>query len=325
MAGNVVAGGIVEIFRNYTSCLAVIGAISVTCISLKTLFAIWGFVKEYFLSPILGLGVDLKSFGPWAVVTGSTDGIGKEYALQLAKRGLNIVLISRSPDKLKAVAQEIDKYKVETKFIAVDFSGGPEIYDRISADLSNLEIGILVNNVGMSHSFPQFFAEMSNEQEIRNMININCNSVTFMTKIVLPQMIARKKGIIINLSSVSGTIPQPLLSVYSATKAYIDFFSRALTVECKAKGVIVQSLTPGFVVTKLSKFRSASLLVPTPASFVRSALAAVGVTTRTPGYWTHGLQFAGSTVIPEWLFYILSMKVMLGARRRALAKLQKSQ
>lgn len=78
------------------------------------------------------------------VITGSTDGIGKQYAFQLASRGLNVVLVSRSTDKLVAVAAEIEsKYSVKTKWIAVDFSSGREIYDHLRRELESVPVGIL--------------------------------------------------------------------------------------------------------------------------------------------------------------------------------------
>lgn len=99
-------------------------------------------------------GVNLRSFkGRWAVVTGCTDGIGKAYAEQMAKNGINVVLISRTLEKLNEQAKEIaDKYKVETKVIAADFTEANSIYPNIKTQLADLDIGILVNNVGMSYT-----------------------------------------------------------------------------------------------------------------------------------------------------------------------------
>lgn len=325
MSANVVAESIGTILKNYNSCFAFIGAISVSFVALKVVASLWSGFKAYILSPMLGLGADLKSFGSWAVVTGSTDGIGKAYALELARRGLNIVLVSRSADKLKAVAEEIEsKYHVSTKCVTVDFTGGLEIYDRIADQLEGLEIGVLVNNVGMSYDFPVFLTETSNKV-VANIINVNCNSVTFMTKVVLPKMVERKKGAIINIASLSGAMPTPLLTVYSATKTFVDFFSRGLQEEYRSKGIIVQSLLPGFITTKLSKIRRASWLVPTPESFVRSAMSTIGVENRTFGCWAHALQAYVTDIIPEWLYNRLTMKLMLGARARGLKKQQKSE
>lgn len=97
-------------------------------------------------------GVNILKYGKWAVVTGCTDGIGKAYADLFAKKGLNVVLISRSLDKLNKQAREIEnKYKVETKVIVADFTQIDSIYPNIKAQLADLDVGILFNNVGMAY------------------------------------------------------------------------------------------------------------------------------------------------------------------------------
>lgn len=120
------------------------------------------------------------------------------------------------------------------------------------------------------------------------MINCNIISCTKMTAICLPGMIQKKKGIIINNSSTSGRIPTPMLTVYSATKAYMDFFSQALNIEYADHGIIVQSLCPYYVSTKLSRIKK-SLFTPTPSEFVASAVKTIGIQSITNGYFLHSI------------------------------------
>jgi 17beta-estradiol 17-dehydrogenase / very-long-chain 3-oxoacyl-CoA reductase len=110
-----------------------------------------------------------------------------------------------------------------------------------------------------------------------------------MTAICLPAMLRKKKGIVINNSSGSGRIPTPMLTVYSATKAYMDFFSQALSIEYREKGIIVQSLCPYYVSTKLSRVRK-SFTTPTPDEFVASAIKTIGIQTVTNGCFVHNFQ-----------------------------------
>lgn len=111
------------------------------------------------------------------------------------------------------------EFKVRTKVLAIDFTGDLDIYKKIANEIRGYDIGILVNNVGVCYDYPEYFLKVPNSDQLFDQI-IRCNlhSEVYMTKIVLPQMLEKKKGIIINLSSITGTISTPLLTVYSASK-----------------------------------------------------------------------------------------------------------
>ncbi|XP_038852317.1 very-long-chain 3-oxoacyl-CoA reductase-B isoform X2 [Salvelinus namaycush] len=273
---------------------------------------------------VLGNGrvVSPAKLGKWAVVTGATDGIGKAYAEELARRGFSIVLISRTQEKLDEVAKSIEsKYGVETKSIAADFSA-TDIYPKIEAGLTGLEVGVLVNNVGMSYSYPEFFLNVPNlDSFINTMVNINITSVCQMTRMVLPGMVERRKGAILNISSASGMYPCPLLTVYSASKAFVDFFSRGLEAEYRSKGILIQSVLPFFVATKLSKIRRATLDKPNPDRYVAAELNTVGLQSQTNGYLPHAVMGWLTTVLcPARLLNSYIMGLHLGMRSRYLKK-----
>uniref|UniRef100_A0A7N6AST3 Hydroxysteroid (17-beta) dehydrogenase 12b n=1 Tax=Anabas testudineus TaxID=64144 RepID=A0A7N6AST3_ANATE len=265
---------------------------------------------------VLGNGrlVSPTKLGRWAVVTGATDGIGKAYAEELARRGFAIVLISRSQEKLDEVSKAIaSKCGVETKTISADFSS-VDIYPKIEAGLAGLEIGVLVNNVGTSYSYPEFFLSVPNlESFIDTMVNINITSVC--------QVSGMKKGAILNISSASGMYPVPLLTVYSASKAFVDFFSCGLQAEYRSKGIIIQSVLPFFVTTKLSKIRRATLDTPTPERYVAAELNTVGLQTQTNGYLPHAIMgWVTTALLPAKTLNSYMMGMGLSQRARYLKK-----
>jgi len=178
-------------------------------------------IYRHFLRP----AKNLKNYGSWAVVTGATDGIGLALAKELAKKKINIFLIARNPVKLKEVSKEIEeKYQVETQCLEIDFLKFDESkQDQVKQAVSNLEIGILINNVGMSYPFPNYFNEIE-PQLVDSLIELNVQSTVRMTRIFLPLMEKRRKGAIVNMSSASSLFPAPLLTQYSATKAFVDYF-----------------------------------------------------------------------------------------------------
>lgn len=226
------------------------------------------------------------------MVTGATDGIGKSYTKELAKMGFNVVLISRTLEKLKNVAAEIEKQSgCKAKIIQADFTGGAEIYPNIEEGLKDLDIGILVNNVGMAHKeSSEFISSDDISKDITDMMNCNVMSMLHMTRILLPRMLERKKGLIINISSEAGTRPYPKITLYSATKVFVDFFSRSLNIDYQPRGVTVQCVMPLLVSTNMTKNVKRNLLVKTSDDFAREALNTAGLTSRTSGCLSHSIQ-----------------------------------
>ncbi|EGW05610.1 Testosterone 17-beta-dehydrogenase 3, partial [Cricetulus griseus] len=149
--------------------------------------------------------------------------------LQLAKHGLNVVLISRTLEKLQAIAEEIEwTTGSHVKIVQADFTK-EDIYDHIKEKLKGLEIGILVNNVGMLPSLlPSHFLNTPGEIQ--------------MTQLVLKHMESSRRGLILNVSSGIALRPWPLYALYSASKAFVCTFSKALHVEYRAKGIIIQAI-----------------------------------------------------------------------------------
>ncbi|XP_038564949.1 hydroxysteroid (20-beta) dehydrogenase 2 [Micropterus salmoides] len=306
---------------SFSDVLAILGGFTVVFHLLKLVWRCWCGFREFVLSELWQ--VDLRTYGQWAVVTGATSGIGKAYASELAHRGLDVILISRSDEKLEMVAKEIqDQYGRKTRTIQVDFTDGHSIYPSIAEALQGLEIGILVNNVGIAYSdhFAYFLEIPDAEQKITEIINCNMLSIPQMTRLVLPGMVERGRGLIINISSEVGIRPQPLLSLYSATKIFVIYFSQCLHAEYKSKGIIVQCVAPFLVSTNMTKNVTVNCFVKTASGFVREALNTVGHSSYTSGCLSHALQNMALTILlPDWL----RMSTVLIRKLHNLAKVSK--
>jgi 17beta-estradiol 17-dehydrogenase / very-long-chain 3-oxoacyl-CoA reductase len=295
--------------------LAIFGALVVSASVLNIASAAY----KSFLRP----GKNLTKYGKWAIVTGATDGIGKAYAMALAKKGMSIILISRTEAKLQAVKEEIEAkgYSgVEVKYIVCDYS---KFNDAAKASVKNaiagLEIGVLINNVGVSYRYPMFFNELSDD-EIAGLIEMNVNSTVWMTRFVLKDMAERKRGAIVNISSGSAMYTLPLLAEYSAAKSFIEKFTLALNAEYGSKGISVQCQIPFYVSTKLAKMRK-SLTVPTPEDFAKRALRFVGQPEPVVSpYWIHGVMGWVLDHLPNFVVTKIIMNMHLSTRKRGLKK-----
>ncbi|KAL3105922.1 hypothetical protein niasHT_024979 [Heterodera trifolii] len=249
----------------------------------------------------------------WAVVTGATDGIGKAYAAELALRGFNLVLISRSAHKLEAVAAELKQYsatngqrgEVQLRTIQFDFTNAnPADYERqIFGAISDLNIGILVNNVGMVNSYPERLDNSPGGfQETVDVSIVNTLPVALLSAFVLRQMASRGRGIIVNVASAAARCHWYYYGVYSAAKHFIVHLSAILRAEfapflcCgagpKSANIVIQSLCPLLVSTKMASRTKGrpSLLVPSPEAYARHAIRTVGIVSDTTGHPIHQIQ-----------------------------------
>ncbi|XP_066458094.1 17-beta-hydroxysteroid dehydrogenase type 3 [Eleutherodactylus coqui] len=243
-----------------------------------------------------------QTMGEWAVVTGAGDGIGKAYSIELAHRGMNIVMISRTLEKMQKVALEIEQTTGRNvKIIQADFTKN-KIYDHVEENLEGLEIGILVNNVGMLHSPDPccFLAAPDNDE---NLINCNVISAVKMTRLVLKQMEQRRKGLILNISSAFGSFPCPLYALYSASKAFVTTFSKALRAEYKSKGIIIQAVTPYGVSTPMTKNQSTNMITKSSRDFVRESLNHVTHGSETFGCLAHAILGCIMNQVPTWVIH----------------------
>ena len=299
---------------DYLHLLAAVGVVTLLFFIESPILAIY----RLFLRP----AKRLRDYGQYAVVTGATDGIGRAFAFQLAKQGMSLVLIARSPERLSATEADIKKkYPSATiKTFTLDFDAfTPEAQAALTAFLTPLPIGVLLNNVGHSYSHPEYY-DLVARSSIQTMIHLNVQATSIMIHIVLPLMLAKRRGCIVNISSFAALLSSPMLSQYSATKAYVNNLTRGLQAEYAGRGIDFQAQCPLFVTSKLSKIRTATIATPAPSTYAAAAVKAFGYELISIPYWPHALQNAALQMVPEVLMNRIVIAIHTGIKKKAQKK-----
>ena len=191
-----------------------------------------------------------EKYGPWAIVTGASSGIGEEFCRQLAARKLNLVLVARRQERLEKLSRElVREYGIETKIITLDVSD-INFLEHITTATESLDIGLLVNNAGFA--LTGNFLDHSLEEEL-SLLYVNCRAPLMLAHSFGKRLIQRGRGGIINVSSVSAFLPMPFWTQYAASKVYDLYLSEGLWFEFKQKGIDVLALCPGGTRTEFSK------------------------------------------------------------------------
>jgi hypothetical protein len=188
-----------------------------------------------------------QRYGEWALVTGASSGIGAAFARALARDGVSCVLTARREDRLRSLADELEKrHQVATRVVALDL-GVRDGADRLAEAVSDLEIGILVNNAGFGNAG---CFEKQDRERIRAMVELNCMAPAVLTAGLLPGMCERGRGALIIVGSIAGSQPLPLHALYSGTKAFANLLGEALWAELQGSGVDCLAVLPGTTETE---------------------------------------------------------------------------
>ena len=258
----------------------------------------------------------LTKYGPWALVTGASSGIGLELAEQLASAGLNLIICARNKDRLQHIENQIRRrYAIEILSIVADMSEQSAI-DHLIHQIQHIEIGLVVLSAGYGTS--GLFKDSSLYTEI-DMLHVNCEAVLQLTHHYVQQFIVRGKGGIILLSSMVAFQGVPYAAHYAATKAYVQSLGEALSVELKPFGVDVLSAAPGPVQTNFGNRANMTMLQSLrPSEIGVPILKALGrKSTVLPGRLTKILVYALRTV-PRFVKIRIMQKVMSGMANQIL-------
>ena len=185
---------------------------------------------------------------PFALITGASRGIGKEYARVLAASGYDLLLIGRDTQKLETLRQELHQTSQSEVWVeSLDLSQ-PQAAETLHnvAQSYRTEVSLLINNAGFGMYGD--FSEMR-LTNIRNMLQLHINTIVESIRLFLPNMLTRKHGAIITVASVAGFFPIPYITEYAATKAFLIAFSEGLARETQNQGVTIQVCCPGFTET----------------------------------------------------------------------------
>jgi len=183
----------------------------------------------------------------YTLITGASKGLGREYAIACAQRGLNLILVSLPGEKLNTLAEFLsNRYKILTVFYELDLTRKESLL-RLS-DLIRLQypVNMIINNAGFGGS-RQF--ESSSLDYLDDMIQLNIRAVSLLIRLLIPELRKHSKAWIMNISSMAAFAPMPYKTIYPATKAFVHFFSRGLAAELKGTNISVSVVHPGPIMT----------------------------------------------------------------------------
>lgn len=224
---------------------------------------------------------DMRHYEGWALITGASSGIGREFARALAAQGVNCILVARRLDRLEALTDELRlQHGVSCQALSSDLTGSGAIQDLVAA-VGDTPVSILVNNAGFGHA--GLFAERDIAR-LDEMVRLNCLVPVLLTHAFLPAMLSRGNGAVIMLSSLLGFVPCPYDAVYGATKAFDLSLGQSLWAELRGTGVDVVTLCPGptktdfFIVDGLKhdQAKRMEMFAGTPEAMARLALRNLG-------------------------------------------------
>jgi NADP-dependent 3-hydroxy acid dehydrogenase YdfG len=186
-----------------------------------------------------------------AVVTGASSGFGEAIARRLAREGWPLILIARRQDRLRALADELP---VPTHLVVLDVRDRAQVETELaSVDTDFMPVGVLVNNAGLALGLEPAHAASLDDWD--TMIDTNVKGLTYVTRTLLPGMVRRRRGHIVNIGSIAGDWPYPGGNVYGATKAFVKQFSLNLRADLLGSGVRVTNIEPGLAKTEFSQVR----------------------------------------------------------------------
>jgi short-subunit dehydrogenase len=256
-----------------------------------------------------------------ACITGATSGIGEVFARRFASDGYDLIITGRREDKIGALAEELTSSNgIHAEVVIAEFADPDDVHKLVQIIMNTDNLSVLVNNAGFGTEATYFHE--GNLEVYVNMVTAHTTAAMQITHAALPGMISRGEGIVVNVASVAAFLVFPRSHVYSATKAFLNFFTEGLHMELEGTGVKVQSLCPGFTKTDfhprmgwdksrmrsrgIVKWMSAEDVVETSLEYLEKNKAVC-----IPGFWNR-LFVRLLPLLPRKLYY----RIAVGTRDR---------
>eukprot|EP01135_Chromosphaera_perkinsii_P010301 Nk52_evm1s2103 gene=Nk52_evmTU1s2103 len=266
-----------------------------------------------------------EKYGPWALITGATSGIGFEFVKEVARRGLNVVMVARRGDLLEEKKSEITtkvNTAVQVRCLVADLSQSSGV-EAVIEGTRGVDIGLLIPCAGMEVHGPVVTNDISKELA---MIQLNVTSVFALTHHYAKGMVERKKGGILLVASIAGHLPNPFLSNYAGTKAYIVNYGQSLNYELAKKNVDVTVLSPGPTKTPMLDQLATEVDVQSSGMSVLDAdyVAACGLNSLgvkpvvIPGYMSSFQVSVATRLLPTWMQISQSGQMMERSMKKEL-------
>ncbi len=254
-----------------------------------------------------------KQYGSWALITGASAGIGRTFAEELAKKGLNLILVARRKSLLDELAQQLEQHhEISTRVIVADMSDTSEV-NRVIEQSADLEIGLVIPNAGIETH--ELFDQQS-WQQVDSLLQINMAAPTRLAHHFAGQMRQRGRGGILFVSSIMAYMPSAYLAQYAASKAYIQLLAEGMHKELKSSGVDVTVLAPGLTDTDMGQSVTGGLNtmfrqpLMEPEAVVQAGLSALGKCPVRIAGWMNRLNvFMVSRLLPRAFSTALTHKM----------------
>lgn len=281
---------------------------------IRTTLAFWSAVATYIVAPLF-YKPDFDPYkGRWTVVTGGTDGIGKSYTIELAKRGLRkFVLIGRNEAKLHDTKAYLEnEFNARVQTYRFDFYDGN--YSELREYIEDLDVGFVVNSVGVGRLLMERYGD--NPDADHMILKVNGLGAADFLSLVLPTMEKNGGGQIVVMSSSQGFRPFPYIASYCASKAVLLYLCESIDREYPT--INVQCLTPALVATNMTQYdkNHESLFVKTPEDFAHEAVNTIGLTKVTTGCFNHEFQMLLRHLFPWGMLKYILLPIYWYHKRR---------